>query len=179
MSSSKPTESKADDKKGKIENQHAFNSSECQSNYHLSLHSLPSYPYCFDGSSPIIVSVITFLNTRKMSGFSRAEVILSLANTLGICSDLLVIDSIEWSTKNGMKLWSQIAEHGIIENLDLTTTLSFQVSCSALDWNSKSLVQMLSRLDDIISNQPMPGEILADQTDETILFSTLVYIQGN
>lgn len=134
-----------------------YNGTNCLLNYRLFKEDVVRYPHCYDDALPVITSVVTAVKLNTMSGFVRADLFSSISEMIGICPHLLVVDSVDWSSREGMKLWRQLTETGITKYIESTTILSFQLSCSAIDFNNASIASVLSRLD----------QYLASQLDET------------
>ena len=132
-----------------------LNESNCLENFYLSCEPVPSFPTCPSGSPPLLANLLTYPNMTKLSGATRASLVVFLSTAIGICPSSLVVDSVGWSSIERMKLWSQLSKTGITEYLDSTSAISLTLSCGIIDPISQPVVDfILLKLDQFLTKHP-------------------------
>ena len=116
--------------------------SNCTPNHHHSLANMYRYPYCPENNPPLMANLITLINFTLLDGSQRAGFFSTVSTRLGICPWRLVLNPVNWSSKEGMRLWKELAEAGLASHLDFSTIVSCQ-------W---IILNTLLRLPEIIFN---------------------------
>lgn len=111
--------------------------------------------YCPANAKPALGNLLFVRNFNEFKPLQRKNLFSAVSNLVGVCSDHVWLNNIDWNSKENLLLWGQISTPDFKESLSHATILSFLIGCQSGNdsfFDLSKTIEMMNKVFSICGN---------------------------